>query len=444
MRYTPHTQADIDAMLSKLGISDISELFGGIELPKDSPKRGLDISGLSAQETERSLKRLAAKNKVYDTVFLGAGAYKHYIPPVVRHIAANPRFVTAYTPYQPEMSQGILQAIFEYQSCITRLTGLDASNASMYDGATAAAEAVLMCAGGGGDVLVSEGVNPDVIAVIETYLSGVGRTVTKIPLGADGLTDIEFVKARLSTAACCLISQPNYLGNIEKAKTLGGLLNGAGVGYIMHVYPMALGVLASPSECGADFATGEGQPLGMPLGFGGPYLGFIAAREKYIRKMTGRIVGATTDKDGKIVYVLTLQAREQHIRREKASSSICSNEALCALTAAVYLSAIGKRGLAEVGEACLSKAHYLADGLQKAGLKLKYKDTEFFNEFVTVSDPADAELSADRILRRLRRRGILGGLRLSKTELLWCATELNTKDEIDGACRVISGRGGRG
>jgi glycine dehydrogenase subunit 1 len=391
--------------------------------------------GLSALEVEKFFKATAKKNKVYDAVFLGAGAYNHYIPPVVKHAASNPRFVTAYTPYQPEMSQGILQAIFEYQSCITRLTGLDVSNASMYDGATAAAEAVLAVLDREGSVFISEGVNPSVRRVAATYLKGSGRKIVPVPLNADGATDIEFIKTRCKDAACCLVQQPNYFGNIEDAKAIGGILNGAGARYILHTYPVALSLLATPAECGADFATGEGQPLGMPLSFGGPYLGYIAAKEKYMRKLTGRIVGETTDGGGRTAYVLTLQAREQHIRREKASSSICSNEALCALTAAVYLAALGKKGFAEVGKDCVKKARYLADSLRKAGLNLRYSTAEFFNEFVTTSD----KISSSKILETLDENGILGGLKLNEKEILWCATEMNDKEQIDKVAAIVKG-----
>jgi glycine dehydrogenase subunit 1 len=480
MKYTPHTQEDIKAMLSKIGAEDISALFGacgispkdaaifespnGIpqkkdiadfeirgektrkvnplfgvhnEIPQnenDAPRR-LKKDGLSALEVEKFFKKTAAKNKLYDAVFLGAGAYNHYIPPVVKHIVSNPRFVTAYTPYQPEMSQGILQAIFEYQSCVTRLTGLDVSNASMYDGATAAAEAVLASLDREGSVFISEGVNPSVRRVVATYLSGSGRKITVVPLNADGTTDIEFIKTRRQEAVCCLVQQPNYFGNIENAKAIGGILNDAGVKYILHTYPVALAILASPAECGADFATGEGQPLGMPLSFGGPYLGYIAAKEKYLRKITGRIVGETTDGAGRTVYVLTLQAREQHIRREKASSSICSNQALCALTAAVYLSALGKKGFVAVAEDCVKKARYLAASLQKCGLNLRYSNAEFFNEFVTVSD----KVKASQILAALDKNGVLGGLKLNEKEILWCATEMTDKEQIDKAAEIVKG-----
>jgi glycine dehydrogenase subunit 1 len=432
-------------MLSKIGAEDISALFEACGIPRKDgfmPRNDLENSdyfftrdGFSALEAEKIFKKTAEKNKVYDAVFLGAGAYNHYIPPVVKHIASNPRFVTAYTPYQPEMSQGILQAIFEYQSCITRLTGLDVSNASMYDGATAAAEAVLAASDREGAVFISEGVNPSVRRVVATYLKGSGRKMTLVPLTSEGVTDVEFIGTHCKDAACCLVQQPNYFGNIEDAKTIGGLLNGADVKYILHTYPVALSLLASPAECGADFATGEGQPLGMPLSFGGPYLGYIAAKEKYMRRLTGRIVGETTDGDGRTVYVLTLQAREQHIRREKASSSICSNEALCALTAAAYLSALGKKGFVEVGKDCVKKARYLAGCLQKSGLNLKYSSAEFFNEFVTTSD----EIKASKILDALDKNGILGGLKLNEKEILWCATEMNDKEQIDKVAEIIKG-----
>jgi glycine dehydrogenase subunit 1 len=436
--YTPHTGRQIEEMLSEIGICGISELFS-FEKTSDG---GLSVSKRTQYGAERELKRIAAKNKPYRTVFLGAGAYRHYIPEVVRSITANPRFVTAYTPYQPELSQGLLQAIFEYQSLIARLTGLDASNASQYDGAAAAAEAVSACLedAPGVKVLISDGVNPRTVEVVSAYLSARDIKPVIIPL-KDGATDIEFINNYDASVACVLIQQPNYYGVIEDAKRIGSVAKEKGAKYIMHTNPISLALLAAPSECGADFATGEGQPLGLPLSFGGPYLGYIAARDGYLRKLTGRIVGRTVDKDGRCAYVLTLQAREQHIRREKAASSICSNQALCALTASVYLSAVGKDGLVKVAEACVKNAHYLARVLETAGLGRKYEKTEFFHEFVTKDTSVSGYSS--RILNRLKRFGILGGLKLSEREILWCATELNTVEEIELVGKIVEECGGK-
>lgn len=429
--YLPNTRQEQQEMLSEAGYESFDALFAHI--PEEVKVKELNIpSGLSEMEVISEMEEIAQKNKIFRHIFRGAGAYDHYIPAIVGSVVNKEEFVTAYTPYQAEISQGILQSIFEYQTMICELTGMDVSNASVYDGATAAAEAVAMCRERKRTTAyISETTNPQVISVIKTYCYASGTEVVMVP-EKDGVTDKEALKEALNDAAACFyVQQPNYYGNLEDAKELGEIVHAAGAKYIMGCNPIALGMIKTPAECGADVAVGEGQPLGMSLAFGGPYLGFMAATEKMLRKLPGRIVGETVDRDGKRAYVLTLQAREQHIRREKASSNICSNQALCALTAGVYLSAMGEEGIRKAASMCCSKAHYLQAELEKAGLKPKYS-VPFFHEFVTVS-----EVKAEIILDALEKKGILGGLPLGEYEILWCATEKNTKAEIDLTAGIV-------
>ncbi len=419
--YIPSTSAQREEMLKEAGFETIDDLYR--DIPDDLKVRGgLQLpEGCSELETDRIMRSLARKNVVYDSVFRGAGAYRHYIPAIVKSVVSKEEFVTAYTPYQAEISQGVLQSIFEYQTMICELTGMDVSNASVYDGATAAAEAVSMCrTPKKTKVLVSEAVHPDVLKVIRTYCWAAGDEVVTVPV-CDGKTAVpDFSDPAVS---CIYLQQPNFFGVIEDAKEIGAAAHEAGVKMILGMDPFAMCLLPSPAEYGADIAVGEGQPLGMPLSYGGPYLGFMAASEKMMRKLPGRIVGRTADDQGRTAYVLTLQAREQHIRREKASSNICSNEALCALTAAVYLSAMGPEGMKEAASQCYAKAHYLASELEKAGLKRRYS-SDFFCEFVTeCSDP-------EGLNAKLAEKGILGGLPVDGG-ILWCVTEMNTKAEMD-------------
>lgn len=429
--YLPNTRQEQQEMLREAGYESFDALFAHI--PEEVKVKELNLpSGLSEMEVISEMEEIAQKNKIFRHIFRGAGAYDHYIPAIVGSVVNKEEFVTAYTPYQAEISQGILQSIFEYQTMICELTGMDVSNASVYDGATAAAEAVAMCRERKRTTAyISETANPQVISVIKTYCYASGTEVVMVP-EKDGVTDKEALKEALNDAAACFyVQQPNYYGNLEDAKELGEIVHAAGAKYIMGCNPIALGMIKTPAECGADVAVGEGQPLGMSLAFGGPYLGFMAATEKMLRKLPGRIVGETVDRDGKRAYVLTLQAREQHIRREKASSNICSNQALCALTAGVYLSAMGEEGIRKAASMCCSKAHYLQAELEKAGLKPKYS-VPFFHEFVTVS-----EVKAEIILDALEKKGILGGLPLGEYEILWCATEKNTKAEIDLTAGIV-------
>ena len=434
--YIPGTEQEQLEMLKSIGFDSFDGLFshipqqvrleGGLNLP----------GGLSELEVIRKMADAAEKNTVFRHIFRGAGAYNHYIPTIVGSVTGKEEFVTAYTPYQAEISQGILQSIFEYQTMICELTGMDASNASVYDGATAAAEAAAMCRDRKrSTVYISAASHPDVIQVVKTYCFGSNAKVVVVP-EADGVTDAEALAELLAAdpqASCFYMQQPNYYGCLEDADNLGRIAHEAGAKFIMGCNPISLALLKTPAECGADIAVGDGQPLGMSLAFGGPYLGFMAATAAMTRKLPGRIVGETKDDQGNRAFVLTLQAREQHIRREKASSNICSNQALCALTASVYMTAMGADGMEEAARQCMSKAHYLRDRLSAAGLVSKY-EKQFFHEFVTTGP----EGSADAVLNALEAKGILGGLPLSDHEILWCATEMNTKEEMDQVAEIVS------
>jgi glycine dehydrogenase subunit 1 len=433
--YIANTKPEQAEMLRDIGYSSIDDLFAGI--PKGVLVKDLNLpAGLSEFEVARKMEAVAAMNVTYPVCFRGAGAYRHYIPAAVKRITSNETFITAYTPYQAELSQGVLQSIFEYQSMICALTGLDVSNASVYDGASAAAEAMNMCRERGKDgVYVSALANPQVIETIKTYCFGYGIPVTMIPAAADGTTDLAAMKGLLSgdKSACGVyIQSPNYYGLVEDVAAAAEAAHSAGVLLVAGVNPISLGLLESPGALGADIACGEGQPLGMPLAWGGPYLGFLACKKAFMRKLPGRIIGETTDGKGERAFVLTLQAREQHIRREKASSNICSNEAHCALTAAVYLSVMGREGFAETARQCHAKAAYAAKALSALpGWKLPYSG-DFFHEFVTECPDSGA------VLKRLADNGILGGLPLGENRILWCVTELNAKEDIDRMVKLCS------
>lgn len=430
--YVPNTKEQRQDMLKAIGLSSMEDLF--VDIPQEVRLKGeLEISqGKSELEVKREMEDLAGKNQVFRTMFRGAGAYRHYIPAAVTSIISKENFLTAYTPYQAEVSQGILQSIFEYQTMICDLTGMDASNASVYDGASAAAEGVAMCRERKrAKALISGATSPYVIQTIQTYCHGNGMEMEVIP-EKDGKTDWEELKARLdSGTACVYIQHPNFYGNLEDAKEIGELTHEAGAKFVMGVNPISLGMLKTPVEYGADVAVGEGQPLGLPLAFGGPYIGFMACTDKMMRKLPGRIVGQTKDRNGKTGYVLTLQAREQHIRREKASSNICSNQALCALAVTVYLSSMGNEGLREAALQSASKAHYLSKELETIGYHTENQGT-FFHEFVTTS-----KVSAKETLDALEDCGILGGYPLDEHRILWCCTEVNTKEEIDDVIRIL-------
>ena len=431
--YVPSTLQERQEMLESIGLSSIDQLFSHI--PDELKLKGeLNLpSGMSELEVSSAMKKIAAKNVVFDSIFRGAGAYDHYIPSIVKSVTGKEEFLTAYTPYQAEISQGVLQSIFEFQTMICELTGMDVSNASVYDGATAAAEAVNMCCERSRKVVFcSAAAHPDTIAVVKTYCWAAGHELVLLPV-KDGKTDLDAMASQLDkkTSACLYLQSPNFFGQLEEMEKAAEMIHSVGAKLIAGCNPIALGLLKTPAEQGADIAVGEGQPLGMPLSFGGPYLGFMAATQAMMRKLPGRIVGETVDVDGKRAFVLTLQAREQHIRREKASSNICSNQALCALTASVYLATVGPDGLKQSASLCYQKAHYLAQQLCSIpGVSLRYSGT-FFHEFVT--DQKDS----DKLLSALEQQGILGGYPLADGGILWCATEKNTKEEMDRVVEII-------
>lgn len=434
--YVPNTSKEQQDMLASLGLKNMEELFRTIPDEVKLNRPLLIPDGLSEMEVRRIMTGLSEKNQVFKSIFRGCGAYNHYIPSIVKQVTSKEEFVTAYTPYQAEISQGVLQSIFEFQTMICELTGMDVANASVYDGATAAAEAVIMSVERNRKkAVISETVNPQIIQTIQTYCSGTEIELVIVP-EKDGKTDIEQLESLANdTTACILVQQPNYYGQIEDGDRINEVAMKCGGKYIMHCNPISLGILKTPAEYGADIAIGEGQPLGISLSFGGPYLGFMATTEKLMRKLPGRIVGETSDNQGRRAYVLTLQAREQHIRREKASSNICSNQALCAMTASVYLSTMGKEGLAQAATLSMSKAHYLAERLcEIKGYNLVYQG-EYFNEFVTTCDH-----NVEKIMSVLEQRGILGGYPLDGENygnILWCATELNSKEEMDSLIQIL-------
>lgn len=430
--YIPDTKPEQLEMLKTLGMSSTDDLYSLI--PEEARVKELNLpEGLSELEVSKKVRALASENKVFDLIFRGAGSYNHYIPAIVKTVTSKEEFVTAYTPYQAEISQGVLQSIFEYQTQICELTGMDVSNASVYDGGTAAAEAVLMNVDGRRktEVVISGTTNPDVLTVVKTYCESRNVNVTVIT-AKELATDIDALKAAIKKeTACVYVQSPNFYGVIENVAEIAALTHELGSKLAVGVNPISLGLLKTPGELGADIACGEGQPLGMPMGFGGPYLGFMAAKNDMMRKLPGRIVGQTTDADGRRCYVLTLQAREQHIRREKASSNICSNEALCAMTASVYLAAVGAKGLKQVAKSSAANAHYLAAELSKIeGFELA-ASKEFFNEFL-MSCP----VNADELNGYLSENGILGGLAVDGG-ILWCATEMLSKADIDKTVSLV-------
>ncbi len=437
MKYTPNPNPVVDEMLQTMGLSSLSQLFSDIK-PELQLDRELNIpGGCGEMELRSHLKELAARNRNTEDYpcFLGAGAYDHYIPAALEQLLMRSEFYTAYTPYQPEISQGILQSIFEYQTMICSLTGLDVSNASLYDGGSALAEACsLACVNSKGrrKVVIPDTVHPEYLQILKAYSLSGHMDIVVIP-GRGGAADIEAMLAAIDDqTAGVVIQQPNFFGIIEDAASIEQAVHAHKGLLIMAVEPISLAVLKSPGEWGADIAVGEGQPLGLSLSMGGPYLGFMAARKALMRKIPGRIVGQTTDLDGKTAYVLTLQAREQHIRRELAASNICSNQALCALAASMYLTFVGPRGLKDIAVRCHQLALYARQALEKVGLHLKFEQP-FFNEFaVSISDPGAAN-------RRLLENGIIGGYELEDA-LLLAFTEKRTTAEIDRLAAVLGGK----
>ena len=423
-RYVPETLSEQEAMLKQIGLEKIDDLYAMV--PEEARLQDLHIpSGKSEMEVLEDLSSVADKNKVYQSIYRGAGVYKHYIPAIVSTITSKEEFLTAYTPYQAEISQGVLQSIFEYQTQICELTGLDVSNASVYDGAVAAAEALFMSLERNKDeVLVADTVDPQTLAVMKTYCESRDVKIVMVQ-NKDHRLDVEDLKAKLNERSAGLyVESPNYYGLIEEIEECTKIVHENKTKMIMGCDPIALAIYKSPGEMDVDIAVGEGQQLGMPMGFGGPYLGFMTCKKELMRKLPGRIVGETTDHDGRRAYVLTLQAREQHIRREKASSNICSNEALCAMTASVYLAAMGPKGMEKVALSCYNNARYLEERLKELGFK-RVDEGEYFNEFLTTS-PIDPKVLEEK----LSDKKILSGLQV-EDKILWCATELNTKEKID-------------
>lgn len=445
MTFIPNTEADRQAMLAEIGVTSAHELFSVVPEEFRFPKLLLPPA-LSEMEVLREIERLSLENMAARDMpsFLGAGAYRHFIPSIVDSAVQRPEFATAYTPYQPEISQGTLQGHFEFQSMIALLTGMEAAVVSHYDGATAAAEAVIMAMGATRGkrrkAIVSPTLHPQFRAVIRTYTRGMGETIVgdDAPRG-----DLPALAGMIDEETACVIMQnPDFLGRIyapAEMQSLADAAHEAGALFVVSANPISLGMLKPPGEYGADVVIGEGQPLGNPLNFGGPYLGIFATKLAHVRKVAGRIVGQTVDADGKTGYVLTLSSREQHIRREKASSNICSNQALNALAAAVYLSAMGRHGLRKVAELCYHKAHYAAQLVGEIrGFKV-VPGAPFFHEFV-VRCPIPVNEINNLLLREF---GIIGGYDLGADypdladHMLICATEMNTRDDIENLANAL-------
>jgi glycine dehydrogenase subunit 1 len=440
MDYTPHTSEDIAQMKAAIGIANLEELFADIP-QKHRLNQLLDIpTPLSEQETVALMYGLSKKNQLPQMTLTGAGAYHHFIPAVVGHIINRAEFYTAYTPYQAEISQGILQAIYEYQTMIARLTGTEIANASMYDGASAMAEAAILSAKtlNRTKIIIARSVHPEYRAVVRTYCWANGYEVCEIPFTQTGQVDLEALQKELDkSVAAVLVQSPNFFGVLEDIAPVAAATHSQGALLVAGFTDgTSLGILKPAGESGADFVVGEGQSFGNPLNYGGPYLGIFAAREKFLRRIPGRLVGATVDKNGKRGFVLTLQTREQHIRREKATSNICSNEALCALAAGVYLTAIGKN-LQKLAALNIQKTQYLKKQLlHLSGWKNLFA-APVYNEFV-VSCP-----NAQKVNDELKKEGIIGGYELQRdypelsNTLLFCATEMLSKEDIDRIITIL-------
>ena len=442
--FIPHTDADRQAMLEKIGIDSIDALFDG--LPNCTTDQALNMPApFTEMEAMDEIASTASANETVRELvsFLGAGAYNHYIPSAVDAILRRGEFYTAYTPYQPEISQGTLQAIFEFQSLMTALTGMDVSNASHYDGATAVAEAVNMAyhnfRGKRSKVVFSPALHPQYRETVQTYIQGSEIQVIgeDLPIGSSPQDLIPLIDDQ---TALVVVQYPDFFGRIYDFTALAEAAHASKALFAIHINPMALGLLKPPSEFDADIVTGEGQPLGIPLSFGGPYLGIFTAKQKYVRKMAGRIIGETMDTRGQRGYVLTLSTREQHIRREKATSNICSNQGLMALAATVYLSLLGKHGFQQVAKLNYHKAHYAAERIAAlTGFELCFPQTPFFNEFAVRCPIPAAEINA-----HLLEHDILGGFDLGEVDpemkncLLIAVTEMNARDEIDHLVEHLS------
>lgn len=434
-RYLPMTEQDKNEMLEAIGVDSIDQLFA--DIPEEVRFQGsLNLkSPLSEPELLKEFTRLANKNqnlKSYPS-FLGAGVYDHYIPVIVDHVISRSEFYTAYTPYQPEISQGELQAIFEFQTMICELTGMDVANSSMYDGGTALAEAATLSAGQTKrkKILVSKTVHPEYRAVLKTYARGQHLEVMEVQT-VNGMTDVEDLKTKISEDTACFVAQyPNFFGQIEALKEIEEVVHAENSLFVVSSNPLALGVLTPPGEFGADIVVGDAQPFGIPAQLGGPHCGYFAVTKKLMRKVPGRLVGQTVDEEGKRGFVLTLQAREQHIRREKATSNICSNQALNALAAAVAMTALGKKGIKEIALQNIAKAQYAKTRLEAAGFSIPFVGP-FFNEFVI-----DCKAPVKEINDHLLQKSLIGGYDLGRDDrelsnhMLVAVTELRAKEEID-------------
>lgn len=441
-QYFSNTPEDVEKMLGVIGLDSTEALFKSI--PQNVRlRRDLKLpDSKSENEVKKIIGDMGKKNKNIDNLvcFLGAGSYDHYIPSAIKHIVGRSEFYTAYTPYQPEISQGTLQSVFEYQSMMCSLTGMEVSNVSMYDGATSAAEAAILASvqAKRPRVLVSETTNPEVKHVLKTYMK-FRNVECEFVKEKDGVTDLEDLRSKLTgDVAGFVVQYPNFYGIVEGIREMEEAAHGNKSLLIMHVDPIALGILKSPGDLKADIVVGEGQALGQNINFGGPVQGFMTASSKVMRKMPGRIVGQTTDVDGKRAFVLTLQAREQHIRREKATSNICSDQTLNSITAGIYMASLGKEGIKEVAEHSFKKAHYTYKKLLETGKFKPLFDRPFFKEFAVVADRPVEELNA-----KLMEHGILGGYDLSKVNpelgnaVLIAVTENRTKEEIDRFVEIM-------
>lgn len=436
MKYFPHTQDDIQQMLAVAGVGSLDELYGEIPQQLLFDREFALPEAMSEVEIRRFFEELGKKNSQL-VCFAGAGVEDHYSPSVIAPLLSRGEFLTAYTPYQPEISQGTLQYIFEYQSMICELTGMDVTNASMYDGTTATAEAMMMCvsiAKKRNKILISATMDPKVRRVVESYAGYQGVIVETVP-EKEGVTDLAVLEQKLAAndVAGVILAQPNFYGIVEDYTGVADMCHAAKAMFVMNAKPSALAVLKSPAEWGADIACGDAQSLGIPMCYGGPYVGFLACMNANVRKLPGRIVGATTDVDGKRAFVLTLQAREQHIRREKANSNICSNQSLMALYVTVYMSVMGQQGLTEACSLSYSGAHYLAQQLVATGKCAMVYDKPFFNEFAIRTSVPVA-----KVLETLAANGILGGVRIADDMLLVCVTEQRTKAEMDRMVEIVN------
>jgi glycine dehydrogenase subunit 1 len=434
-KYFPHTEADIEQMLQRIGVGSLDDLYA--EIPESVVwKKEYNLpSSMSELEIRNYFSELGKKNTSL-TLFAGAGAYDHYAPSVIGQLISRSEFLTAYTPYQPEISQGTLQYIFEFQSMISELTGLECTNASMYDGPTATAEAMFMAVASAkkkNKVLISETVNPNIMQVVQTYAK-YREVVLETIAEKEGCTDKADMESKLQVGdvAGVIVASPNKYGIIEDFTGFAESIHAVKALFILNADPSTLAVLKSPAEWGADIACGDGQTLGMPLNFGGPYVGYLSSTKELVRKLPGRIVGATTDVDGKRAFVLTLQAREQHIRREKANSNICSNQSLMALYVTVYMALMGKQGLREVNQLSYSGAHYLYEQLLATGKFTPLFDKPFLKEFAVRTS-----LSPKRLQEKWMENGIFAGIEIEKDVLLFSVTEKRTKEEIDKLVALI-------